>query len=282
MTGYRRAQSNGNWLLLAAFLAVMALMAAPLCAQSVASLPARPADYVSDFAHVLSPETVAQLDNICDQLDHTKANAQVAIVTVNNLAGEAPEDYANELEDKWKMGKKDSDRGVLVLLAVEDHKYRIEDGYGLEGILNDAKVGDIGRSMVPYLRAGDYNNAMMLAVGQLAQVIATDAGVTLNLKGSLPERRPVEQRHGGAGLGGFILFLLVLIFFGGFSLVRILLGAGLFFGGWGGRWGGPWVGGGMGGGGWGSGGGGFGGGGGGGFGGFGGGSFGGGGAGGSW
>ncbi|HEV2133020.1 MAG TPA: TPM domain-containing protein [Terracidiphilus sp.] len=251
-------------------------------AQSVASLPAKPSDYVSDFAHVLSPETVAQLDNICDQLDHTKANAQMAIVTVNSLEGEDAADYADALETKWKMGKKGTDRGVLVLLAVQDHKYRIEDGYGLEGILNDAKIGDIGRSMVPYLRSGDYNDAMMLAVGQLAQDIATDAGVTLNLNGSMPENRAVERQPHRSGWGSVILFLLILLFFGGFSLVRILLGAGLFFGGWGGRWGGPWVGGGMGGGGWGSGSGGFGGGGGGGFGGFGGGSFGGGGAGGSW
>lgn len=274
MTGFRRAQSNAYWLLWAAFLI---LMAAPLYAQSVASLPAKPADYVSDFAHVLSPETVAQLDNICSQLDHTRANAQFAIVTVNNLAGDDPEDYADQLESKWKMGKKGSDRGLLFLLAVEDHKYRIEPAYGLEGVLNDAKVGDIGRSMVPDLRARDYNDAVMLAVGQLAQDVASDQGVTLNLNGSVPESQPAQQQQ-GSGWGNLILFLLVILFFGGFSLIRILLGAGLFFGGWGGRWGGPWMGGGMGGGGWGGGGGG----GGGGFGRFGGGSFGGGGAGGSW
>ena len=277
MTGLRRAQSNANWLLLAAILALLALPAALLHAQSVASLPPKPADYVSDFAHVLSPDTVAQLDNICSQLDHSKADAQFAIVTVNNLAGDYPEDYADRLETKWKMGKKGSDRGLLFLLAIQDHKYRIEPGYGLEGVLNDAKVGDIGRSMVPDLRAGDYNRAVMLAVGQLAQDVASDRGVSLNLNGMAPVSQPVEQAQPhSSGLGNVILFLIVLMFFGGFSLVRILLGAGLFFGGWGGSRGGPWVGGGMGGGGWGSGGGG------GGFGGFGGGSFGGGGAGGSW
>jgi uncharacterized protein len=271
MTGFRRAQTNGYWLLFAAFLI---FMATPLGAQSVASLPAKPADYVSDFAHVLSPETVSQLDNICSQLDHSGANAQFAIVTVNSLEGDDPADYADDLETKWKMGKKGSDRGLLFLLATQDHKYRIEPGYGLEGVLNDAKVGDIGRSMVPDLKAGDYNDAVMMAVGQLAQDVAMDAGATLNLNGSMPESQPVEQQQRGSGRGNLLLFLLVLFFFGGFSLVRILLGAGLFFGGWGGRWGGPWMGGGMGGGGWGSGGGGFGG--------FGGGSFGGGGAGGSW
>jgi uncharacterized protein len=276
MTGSRRAQSNGYWLLLAVFLVIAAL---PLHAQSVASLPAQPSDYVSDFAHVLSPTAVAQLDNICTQLDHSKANAQFAIVTVNTLAGDDAADYADELEGKWKMGKKGSDRGLLFLLAVQDHKYRIEPGYGLEGVLNDAKVGDIGRSMVPDLKAGDYDAAVMLAVGQLAQDVASDRGVTLDLNGEAQATEPVEQRQPhSSGWGNLALFLVVLIFFGGFSLVRILLGAGLFFGGWGGGWGGPWMGGGMGGGNWSGGGGG----GGGGFGGFGGGSFGGGGAGGSW
>lgn len=280
MKGYRRAQSNVYWLL---FAALLVLAAWPLHAQSVASLPAKPADYVSDFAHVLSPDAVAQLDNICSQLDHSKANAQFAIVTVNTLAGDDPADYADNLETKWKMGKKGSDRGLLFLLAVKDHKYRIEPGYGLEGVLNDAKVGDIGRSMIPNLRAGNYNDAVMLGVGQLAQDVAADAGVTLDLNGAAPQTEAVQERPHGHPIANLILFLIVLIFFGGFSLIRILLGAGLFWSGWGGRWGGPWMGGGMGGGGWGSGGGGgFSGGGGDGFGGFGGGSFGGGGAGGSW
>ncbi len=276
MTSYRRAQSNAKWLLLVAIFAVFAVLFAPAGAQSVASLPAKPSDYVSDFAHVLSPATVAELDAICTQLDHSKANAQFAIVTVNTLAGDYPEDYANQLETKWKMGKKGSDRGLLFLLAVQDHKYRIEPGYGLEGVLNDAKVGDIGRSMVPDLRAGNYNDAVALAVGQLAQDVAADAGVTLNQNGADgngPATETYEAQPHNSGLGNLVLLIIVLVFFGGFSLLRILLGAGLFFGGWGGRRGGPWMGGGMGGSGWG---------GGGGFGGFGGGGFGGGGAGGSW
>ncbi len=66
------------------------------------------------------------------------------------------------------------------MLAVADHKYRIEVGYGLEGILPDGKVGDIGREMVPDLRAGDYDGAVTLAVGEVAQVIAADAKVTLD------------------------------------------------------------------------------------------------------
>ncbi len=142
---------------------------------------------MSDFAHVLSPEAVARLDSLCGQLDHSQANAQIAVVTVRTLDGDDAAEFANALEDKWKMGKKGSDRGVLVLLAVDDHKYRIEVGYGLEGILPDGKMGDIGREMVPALRASDYDGAVTLAVGQVAQVIAADAKVTL-------EDEPVTAR----------------------------------------------------------------------------------------
>ena len=265
-------------LILAAFL--ISLPMPGMLAEQVSQLP-KPDDYVNDFAHVLSPEAVAKLDRVCSELDHSQANAQVAVVTVRNLDGEDAADWANQLEDKWHMGKKGSDRGVLVLLAVDDHKYRIDPGYGLEGILNDAKVGDIGRAMVPDLRARDYDGAILAAVGQVARVIADDAHVTLS--DQLPNPPPVRhaQRH-GSGIAPIILFLVLFFMFGGFGVFRILFWLGLFNSALGGRryYGGPgpFIGGG-----WGGGGGGGGdSGGGGGFGGFGGGDFGGGGAGGSW
>jgi uncharacterized protein len=255
------------------FIAASMLFSGSMQAQSIASLP-KPTDYISDYAHVLSPEAIARLDSICGQLDHSQANAQISVVTVETLDGDDAADYANQLEDKWKMGRKGSDKGVLILLAVKDHQRRIEVGYGLEGILPDAKLGDIGREMVPDLRASDYDGAVTLAVDEVAQTIAADAHVTLNDAPAM-ESRPV-QHHQSGGVGQLIIIVIVLLFFGGSFLVRLLVGVGLL-GGWG-R--GPWIGGGGfgGGGGWGGGGGG----GGGGFGGFGGGSFGGGGAGGSW
>jgi uncharacterized protein len=271
MKGLWRAQSTVFGLLLAASFLFPGF---PVNAQSVDSLP-KPTDYVSDNAHVLSPEAIARLDALCAQLDHSAANAQIAVVTVQNLNGDDAADYANQLEDKWKIGKKGTDKGALVLLAVDDHKYRIDVGYGLEGILNDAKVGDIGRGMIPYLRAGDYDSAVTAAVGQVAHVIAADANVTLNNE-PVPAEEPVPQERHSPVLGKLLILLLVLIFFGGGSIFRLLLGYGLFsslLGGGGRGWGG---------GGFSGGGSGFGGGGGGGFGGFGGGGFGGGGAGGSW
>ena len=270
MIGFRREHLTVSLLLLAALVGASATAA---LAERVEDLP-KPTDYVSDFAHVLSPDAIARLDRVCAQLDHSAANSQFAIVTIKTLDGVDPAEFANALEDKLKMGRKGSDRGLLVFLAVNDHKYRIEPGYGLEGILPDAKVGDIGREMVPDLRANDYDGAITGAVDELAQVIAVDAKVTLNDEPAIA-RQPV--RHGGIP-PKLILMLILLIFFGGFHLLRFLFGFGLFSSILGGGFRGGGFGGGFGGGG-------FGGGdsgGGGGFGGFGGGGFGGGGAGGSW
>jgi uncharacterized protein len=276
MKGPRRARFALIPLLPAALFAFLAVAAR---AERVADLP-QPTDYVSDFAHVLSPEAVARLDALCSQLDHTQANAQIAVVTVHDLDGDDAADYATQLEDHWKMGNKGQNRYAMVLLAVADHKYRIEIGYGLEGILPDGKTGDIGRSIVPDLRAGDYDGAMTAAVGEIAQVIADDAHVTLeNPAGAepVPADSPQQQPSWLNDFWGivFVAFLILIV-------IRFLGGLGLF-GLWGlglmsGRGRGGFGGGGFGGGG------GFDGGGGGGFDGFGGsgGGFGGGGAGGSW
>jgi uncharacterized protein len=267
MKGFRRAHGSVFRLLLAALVGVSA---SAVLAERVGDLP-KPAGYVSDYANVLSPEAIARLESLCGQLDHSQANAQIAVVTIHSLDGADAAEYANALEDKWKMGRKGSDRGVLVLLAIDDHKYRIEVGYGLEGILPDGKVGDIGREMVPLLRANDYDGAISQAVGEVAQGIAADAKVTLDEEPAL--QQPVQQRHPpGVRIAQLALFLILVLLY----LFRVLGGFGLF-----GAWGLGLMTGGI----VGRGGGGFGGGGGGGdgdFGGFGGGGFGGGGAGGSW
>lgn len=275
MKGIRRTHSTPLQLLLTFFVLISATS---LLAQKVDSLP-QPTDYVSDFAHVLSPEAVARIDQIAGQLDHSQANAQLAVVTVQTTDGDDAFDYATRLYSKLGIGKKGSDRGVLIFFAIQDHKRAIIVGYGLEGILPDGKTGDIGRSVVPSLRAGQYGDAALSEVDQVAQVIAADAKVTLNDEGPEPVARPVHQSGSAIKL---IIIVILLLFFGGSWLFRLLFGLGLLSSWRGGGWGsGPWSSGG----GWGGGGGGFGGGGGdsgGGFGGFGGGDTGGGGSSGSW
>ena len=227
-----------------------------------------PTDYVNDFAHVLNQETIAQLDDICRQIDQ-EAHAQIAVVSINSLDGSDIESYAAELYKKWGIGDKSTNRGVLILLAVKDRRYRIEVGYGLEPILPDGKVGGFGREAVPLLKQNDYRGALLLMTSRVADVIAQDAGV--ELMGARPEA-PVQEEPSPRPSASRILWIIIIILIVLFTPLRRLVFWWLLFGGRGGGW--------RGGGGWG-GGGGFGGGGGG-FGGFGGGSSGGGGASGSW
>jgi uncharacterized protein len=242
----------------------------------------KPQGYVSDFANVLSQSTKFQLTALCTEVDE-KAHAQIAVVTVKSLDGRSIEDFSIDLATQWGIGPKQSERGVLILLAVEDRRYRFEVGYGLEPILPDGKVGSFGREAVPYLQEGNYDAAVLLMTRRVADVIAQDRGVTLTVGTTLPPPRKFgteQQEHDYSVLAllllvGFVIFLV-------FAAVKSAGQTGSrHYRGGGGWWVGPMMGGGMGGG-YGGGGFGGGGGGGGGFGGFGGGSFGGGGASGSW
>lgn len=217
--------------------------AAVLTAETVASLPA-PTGYVNDFAGVLSPSTVQSVDNLCAAVDR-QAHAQIAVVTIKKIDGDQSiEEFATALEDKWKVGAKGTDRGVLMLLVMSPRRGRIEVGYGLEGILNDAKVGDIGRSMAPAAQQGDYNRAVPLGVGQIARIIATDAGVTLTQPvrqyEQQPQPVPIQLNLWQVILGGgailFVLFILART--GNLGLIFFLLGSLMGGGGRGGRGGG--------------------------------------------
>jgi uncharacterized protein len=246
----------------------------------------RPSGYVTDLAGVISPEARTRLEALCTEVEQ-KTGAQMAIVTVQSLEGESVENYAVDLYKQLGVGSKKENRGVLLLVAPTDRKYRIEVGYGLEPVINDARAGDAGRAMVPYLRQRDYGKATEIAAWQLAKYIADDAGVTLSGQPPLPRN---QNRGGGIGFPVFWVILGLFILFraigslsgrggggsrgggsGGSGLLWFLAGMLANSGGRSSGGGGGWGGGGFGGGG-----------GGGGFGGFGGGSSGGGGASGDW
>jgi uncharacterized protein len=211
-------------------------------AESVKSLP-RPTDYVSDFAHVMSPSAKQRINLLCGQVER-QARAQIAVVIVNSLDGVPVADYAVQLEDAWGVGPKNSDRGAILLIAVKDRQRYISTGYGLEGILPDSVVGDIGRRMVPYLRANDFDGAVTLGVDQMAQIIAQDAGVTLTPLTRRTQQQ-VQPQPIHISLGRLIFFGIVLIFIviflartGGGGLIGFLIGMFLGGGGRGGGWGG--------------------------------------------
>jgi uncharacterized protein len=232
-----------------------------------------PTNYVNDFAHVLNSETANELNNICEQLDH-KAQAQVAVVTVNTTDDKDVFDYAVELYQAWHIGSKSTNRGVLILYAIKDRKYWTTVGYGLEPILPDGKTGGFGREAVPLLKQRNYDGAISLVAHRVADVIAQDAGIQLT---GVTRAPPPERLTPHISLGAIALIVLLAIVVLATPLRKVLFWWLLFSSGprgGGGYRGGAWSSGGWGGGGFGGGGGGFGG--------FGGGSTGGGGAGGGW
>lgn len=196
-----------------------------------AQMPAtRPQGYVSDFAGVLSPQGQAQLEALCKELDE-KTKAQLAIVAVRSLGGRPIEDFSMDLATKWGIGYKGgprdekADRGVLLLLAIDDREDRIEVGYGLEPIITDGRAGSILRAMVPYLRNGDYDGALRLGAASIAQPIAQEAGVSLaSLAAAQPAGAPAprwEDEALGEWLPVFLWIFFGIFFFGPLVLLAI-------------------------------------------------------------
>ena len=271
---------------LQAALALLVILAACVAARAEQVRQLKPQGYVSDFAGVIDSGTREKLTALCQEVNQ-KANAQIAVVTVHTISGTPLDEFSIDLAEKWGVGPKTNDRGVMILLVVNDHKYRIEVGYGLEGVLPDGLVGRIGREAVPLLRQSNYNGALLLMTTRVAQAIAAGRNVKLSTAPALPAASSGYGQPSGIPIG---TILSLLLFFGfpalGWLLPLLLSGSISnprrrgYVGRrpWivGGYWPGTFMGGGFGGGG------GMGWGGGGGFGGFGGGSFGGGGASGSW
>ncbi|HKN76659.1 MAG TPA: TPM domain-containing protein [Candidatus Acidoferrum sp.] len=235
-----------------------------------------PTGYVTDLAQVINADSKIRLENLCTELEQ-KTGAQMAIVTIRSLDGQDVDQYGNDLFKQLGVGNKKDNRGVLLLVAPTDRKYRVEISYGLEPVINDARAGDAGRLMRSYFLQGNYSAGIEAAAWTLAKYVADDRGVTLT---ATPPARPVQRRDDRSP--SFPIWPVLIFIFVVINIIRALSRGGSGRGGRGGGWWiGPMIGGMLGGGG----GGGFGGssgGGGGGFGGFGGGSSGGGGASGSW
>ncbi len=176
-------------------------------------LPAQPSQYVVDLAGVLSPDTRARLNARLRDLE-ARTTAQVVVLTVNSLEGEQIEDFSHQTAVKWGIGQKGKDNGVLLTVAVKDHKYRIEVGYGLESVLPDSLVGGLGRQyLVPNFRKGDFAGGIVAAVNELAKIIGGEAAAAGE---AAPARQGVATAQKRAGspvnLTAVLFFIFILLF----------------------------------------------------------------------
>jgi uncharacterized protein len=256
------------------------LMSVTARGQSLPALPALTAP-VNDFAHVIDAASARDLDTRIRALQAASGDV-VVVATVPTIEGYGSiEEYALRLFEQAKIGQKDKDNGLLIVVAVKEHKVKIEVGYGLEEYVTDGFAGDtIRQAMLPDFRRGDYGPGLLAGATRLITRIADRRGVTV---ANVPRQVPTSSDGGGGAFPVFPIIVVIII-------VLLMLrrrrggprgpfsgwtgGVGPFGGGFGGGLGGGFGRGGFGGGGFGGGGGGFGG--------FGGGRSGGGGASGGW
>ncbi len=111
---------------------------------------------VNDLAQVLDPQAEQALEQRLSAYEQQSGH-QFALLTLRSLEGDAIEPFALRVVEAWKLGQKQKDDGLLMLVSVDDRRMRIEVGYGLEGDIPDTLAGRIIRNvMVPEFRTGEY------------------------------------------------------------------------------------------------------------------------------
>jgi uncharacterized protein len=176
-------------------------IAAGLTAALAQELPALTGRVV-DNAHILTPASQSSLETKLKDLED-KSGIQLVVATVPSLGGQDIEPYANDLARKWALGQKQKDNGVLLLVAPNEHKVRIETGYGLEGTLTDAlsKV-IIANAIVPRFKANDYSGGIERGVDDIVTVLTTDSADWQ----ARPELRVDDRHELLAALMPFLIF----------------------------------------------------------------------------
>ncbi|AAD36041.1 MULTISPECIES: TPM domain-containing protein [Thermotoga] len=163
-----------------------------------------PYKYVNDYVGVLDKTTVEKIISVGKELEN-KTTAQVVVVVVPSLSGLTVEEYANRLFREWGIGQKEKNNGVLLLVAMNDRKVRIEVGYGLEGAIPDGKAGRIlDEYVIPYFKNGEYSKGIYYGYLAIANEVAKEYGVELTGTSDLPER--------GTDISGISIIVIVIAF----------------------------------------------------------------------
>jgi uncharacterized protein len=164
--------------------------------------------YVNDYAGIIPPQDKVQLEARLSQLEKD-TTAQVFVATVKSLEGDEIQDYANRLFEKWKIGQKDKNNGVLFLVALDDRKMWIEVGYGLEPIITDGRAGRIrDDDVIPKFKKSDYAGGIIDGVSSIEDYIR---------KGTPPaalEDNPVRNIFGNWLVAFFVLSIITVYLFG--------------------------------------------------------------------
>lgn len=171
----------------------------------------QPTADVNDYAGLLTAAEKAALEARCRQL-RERTGAQIAVVTLKSLEGGEVADFTNKLFGRWGVGGKAQDNGLMLLVAVDERRSRIEVGYGLEPVITDAVAGRILDNVLrPHFRNGNYAAGLNAAVDQLTELVERG------------EPASAQSAVGGSGIGLAEAALLVL-----FSSIFVAVGSFVF------------------------------------------------------
>jgi uncharacterized protein len=193
---------------IAAALMVALFAIAPAFAINFPALTGR----VVDQADIIRPDTRVAIEQKSADLEE-KSGIQLVVATVSSLEGQEIEPYANELFRKWALGEKKKNNGVLLLVAPNERRVRIEVGYGLEGTLTDAlsKV-IISNAMTPRFKAGDFSEGISRGVDDIITVLTTDASEWQKRPSlRLDYQQPVDSASWILLAALFVFFILLIV-----------------------------------------------------------------------
>lgn len=186
---------------------VISLLLLPRTAPAQENFP-RPTGAVNDFAGVISVEYRERMELLSREVLE-KTGTAIVVATIATIGNEEFNRYVNRLYSAWGIGRTGEDKGVLIVLALKERKIRIETGYGVEGILPDGLVGEIrDRSVIPWLRTGDYGRGLFEGQAAIADIVAKNANVTL---AGQPSKAPVRTRRDGGGINPILGLIALLV-----------------------------------------------------------------------
>ncbi|QAA35170.1 TPM domain-containing protein [Clostridium manihotivorum] len=169
---------------------VLLLLSTVLSGAYSGSIPPKPTSeiFFQDYAQMFSNETKNYILSTSDEI-RNKTTAEVAVVTIDSLNGTTIEEYANNLFRKWGIGNKEKNNGVLIIISKNDRKFRIEVGYGLEGILPDGKTGSYLREMSNYFKSNEYDKGITTTYKRIIGDIGREYNIdTTNYTKDIPDK----------------------------------------------------------------------------------------------
>ena len=187
------------------------IIIAYLCVQSALlfSLDVPPLDGpVNDYAHMFTTSEIQELNSYLYTIDR-QSDLQIAVLTIPSLEGDNLESYSIRVAEKWQIGQKGKDTGVILVIVAQDRKLRIEVGYGLEDRITDAQSSRIIRSVIaPQFKKREYGKGVLLGVKNLVGLALQDESlISDTVKGS-------DRQNDDSIPLPLVIFLIIIFLFG--------------------------------------------------------------------